>query len=78
MYSCTNTKEMKKMIETSLMVDDYPTPPEEKTKTVDFEVYVKMTFKNFELAEDETPEDYINNNPCWECEYDEIEIESIE
>lgn len=65
------------MIETSLMVDDYPTPPEEKTKLVDFEVYVKLTFKNIEIGEDETLEDYIKNNPLWESEYDEIEIEDI-
>lgn len=59
------------------MVDDYPTPPEEKTKLVDFEVYVKLTFKNIEIGEDETLEDYIKNNPLWESEYDEIEIEDI-
>lgn len=66
------------MIETSLMVNDYPEPHEEKTKTVDFEVYVKLTFKNVELGENETPEDYINESQSWINEYDEIEIEEID
>lgn len=66
------------MIETSLMVYDYPTPPEEKTKTIDFDVYVKLTFKDVVLGEDETPEDYINNNSSWIDERDDIEIIEID
>lgn len=65
-------------METSLMVYDYPNPPEEKTKNVDFNVYVKLTFNNIELGEDETPEDYIKNNSSWINEYDDIEVLEID
>lgn len=63
-------------METSLMVNDYPTPPEEKTKTVSFKVYVELTFNDIELLENETIEEYLENNGI--CDYDEYEIEDIQ
>lgn len=63
-------------IETSLMVNDYPEPPEVKTKDVTFEVYVKLTFKDVELLEDETPEDYIQENGI--LDYDDYEVEDVQ
>ena len=58
------------------MVDDYPTPPEEKIKTVSFKVYVELTFNDIELLENETIEEYLENNGI--CDYDEYEIEDIQ
>lgn len=36
-------------IETSLMVNDYPEPPEEKTINISGSVYVKYTFEDVEI-----------------------------
>ena len=58
------------------MVNDYPTPPEEKTKTVSFKVYVELTFNDIELLENETIEEYLENNGI--CDYDKYEIEDIQ
>lgn len=63
-------------METSLMVDDYPTQEESKTYTTTFDVYVKLTFTDVELEEGYTPKDYINDNGI--NDYDDYEIESIE
>ena len=63
-------------IETSLMVNDYPTAPEEKTRYVDFDVYVKLKFRQVEIFEDETPEDFLQE--CGISDYDDYEIEDVE
>lgn len=63
-------------IETSLMVNDYPTAPEEKTRYADFDVYVKLKFREIELIGDETPEDFIEE--CGILDYDDYEIEDID
>ena len=65
------------MIETSLMVNDYPEPPEEpETPKVTIVVYAKLTFKDVEMTEDQTPEEAIKEIGIYD--YDEIEIEDAE
>lgn len=65
------------MIETSLMVHDYPEP--EEKETIDFEVVVKvrLKFKDVDLGNCETIEEFIEQVGL--SEYDEIvEIEDWE
>lgn len=63
------------MIETSLMVDDYPTPPEEKEKTVDFDVVVTLKFRDIKMPEDMSIEEYIQCDGI--LDYEDYEIEDI-
>lgn len=63
-------------METSLMVDDYPVLNEEKTFSKDFNVYVKLTFRNIELEKGYTPEDFIKDNGI--LDYEDFEVEEVE
>ena len=63
-------------METSLMVYDYPTAPESETKTLDFDVYVKLSFKNVEMDKDDRIIDYLDSNGILDYEY--FEIQEIE
>ena len=48
------------MIETSLMVDDYPTLPEEKTKTIKGKMYLVYKFE-MEVPEEWDESDILND-----------------
>lgn len=65
------------MIETSLMVHDYPDPPEDNSETYVFKCNVEIEIKV--TADDiETAKEYCNLTECDSYEIKEIEIEDYE
>ncbi|MBQ3298601.1 MAG: hypothetical protein IJA94_06685 [Bacilli bacterium] len=68
-------------METSLMVYDYPEPPEEPTKEISGTIYVKYTFKDVEVPKNWDLEDIIDDIKMNLSDYTsdaEEEIEDID
>ena len=64
-------------METSLMVNDYPEPPEEDTKCISGTVTITYSFNNVEIPEKWTKEDIIEDIKTNTYEYQDI-FEDIE
>ena len=63
------------MIETSLMVNDYPEPPEEKTKTIKGKMYLVYKFEMevpYDWDECDIKEDMYDNINEYQQDLDEI------
>lgn len=66
-------------METSLMVNDYPEPPEEPTKEVSGTITITYTFENFEVPEElygGEIEQFIKDNLDWvDMDTQDVEVE---